>query len=74
MDSKTRWIIIKLFRFFILNISKSFNGKNFFENNIYIHLFSWLFSYLISKKNKYKEQHTRILIKFILDIKHSIHL
>ena len=67
-------IFILYFRFFILNISKLFNGNNFFENNIYIHLFSLLFSYLISKKNKYKEQNTRILIKIILDINHSIYI
>ena len=67
-------IFILYSRFFLLNISNLFNGYSFFENNIYIHLFSLLFSYLISKKNKYKEQNTRILIKIILDINHSIYI
>ena len=67
-------IFILYSRFFLLNISNLFNGYSFFENNIYIHLFSLVISYLMSKKNKYKDQHIRILIKLLLDINHSVYI
>ena len=67
-------IFILYSRFFLLNISNLFNGYSFFENNIYIHLFSLVISYLISKKNKYKDQHIRIFIKLLLDINHSVYI
>ena len=44
-------IFILYSRFFLLNISNLFNGYSFFENNIYIHLFSLVISFTFSQES-----------------------
>ena len=74
-ENQVSIVIILYFRFFIFNISNLLNGKNFFHKNIYIHLFSIFISlFLMLSKSKFKNEFSRILVKLILDINHSIYL